>query len=177
MEFFRFVIAAVYFFLPAYVANMAPVIAAKMNLPLGTPIWRFAFGEHKTYRGFYSGIIAGIGVAYVQLLMKETAFASFYSFVIPDFDSLWWLYGLLLSFGALFGDLIKSLLKRCIGLKPGAPWPPFDQLDFVLGALFFVSALWMPSTSVVAVLVILSPILHVGVNVLAYELGFKDVWW
>jgi hypothetical protein len=32
-------------------------------------------------------------------------------------------------------DSVKSFVKRRVGIAPGAPWIPFDQLDFVIGAL------------------------------------------
>jgi CDP-archaeol synthase len=36
--------------------------------------------------------------------------------------------GLLISFGALAGDSIKSFFKRQIGIRSGASWLVFDQL-------------------------------------------------
>ena len=42
-----------------------------------------------------------------------------------------------LCFGALMGDIIESFFKRRIGKKRGEDWIPFDQLDFILGVLFF----------------------------------------
>jgi CDP-2,3-bis-(O-geranylgeranyl)-sn-glycerol synthase len=36
------------------------------------------------------------------------------------------------------GDALKSLVKRRVGIAPGAPWIPWDQLDFALGALVLV---------------------------------------
>jgi CDP-2,3-bis-(O-geranylgeranyl)-sn-glycerol synthase len=40
-----------------------------------------------------------------------------------------------ISMGALFGDIVESFFKRRIGKERGESWYPFDQLDFVLGAL------------------------------------------
>jgi len=42
-----------------------------------------------------------------------------------------------ICFGALIGDIIKSFFKRRIGKKRGQDWIPFDQIDFILGVLFF----------------------------------------
>jgi CDP-2,3-bis-(O-geranylgeranyl)-sn-glycerol synthase len=39
--------------------------------------------------------------------------------------------------GALLGDVIESFFKRRIGKDRGQDWIPFDQLDFLIGALTF----------------------------------------
>jgi CDP-2,3-bis-(O-geranylgeranyl)-sn-glycerol synthase len=36
------------------------------------------------------------------------------------------------------GDAVKSFLKRRAGIRPGRPWIPFDQIDFVVGELVLV---------------------------------------
>ena len=41
-----------------------------------------------------------------------------------------------LCFGALLGDIVESFFKRRAGKERGEDWIPFDQLDFLLGALF-----------------------------------------
>ena len=42
-----------------------------------------------------------------------------------------------ICFGALLGDIVESFFKRRVGRKRGENWIPFDQLDFILGVLFF----------------------------------------
>jgi CDP-2,3-bis-(O-geranylgeranyl)-sn-glycerol synthase len=42
-----------------------------------------------------------------------------------------------ICFGALLGDIIESFFKRRVGRKRGEDWIPFDQIDFILGVLFF----------------------------------------
>jgi CDP-2,3-bis-(O-geranylgeranyl)-sn-glycerol synthase len=42
-----------------------------------------------------------------------------------------------LCFGALLGDVIESFFKRRVGKDRGQDWIPFDQLDFLVGALIF----------------------------------------
>ena len=42
-----------------------------------------------------------------------------------------------ICFGALIGDIIESFFKRRVGIERGKNWIPFDQLDFILGVLFF----------------------------------------
>jgi CDP-2,3-bis-(O-geranylgeranyl)-sn-glycerol synthase len=46
-----------------------------------------------------------------------------------------WRFGL----GAMADDSAKSFFKRRLGIPPGSPRIPFDQLDFVLRALIFVA--------------------------------------
>ena len=85
-----------------------------------------------------------------------------------------------ISFGALIGDIIESFFKRRIGKGRGEDWIPFDQIDFILGALFFgfvmASFLYVigltnnnwffDSFSVwhILVLVILTPFFHLFAN-------------
>jgi CDP-2,3-bis-(O-geranylgeranyl)-sn-glycerol synthase len=37
--------------------------------------------------------------------------------------------------GATCGDSLERPFKRRLGIEPGAPWVPANQLDFVVGAL------------------------------------------
>ena len=112
------------FFTPAYVANMIPPFFRK--LPFGYPIdggrtWRGhpLLGKNKTWRGLVLGTLAG-GVTGYLLQISNQPF-------------VWW-WGLALGFAALFGDALKSLVKRQIGIAPGGRWVPFDQLDFLIAA-------------------------------------------
>ena len=66
-----------WFSLPAYIANMAPVLSRGvpfLNIPVdlgktyrGKPL----FGSHKTYRGFFFGIISAMIVCYIQTILYE----------------------------------------------------------------------------------------------------------
>jgi CDP-2,3-bis-(O-geranylgeranyl)-sn-glycerol synthase len=47
----------------------------------------------------------------------------------------WLSLGFLLGLGAMAGDAAKSFFKRRLGIAPGHPWIPFDQIDFQIGAL------------------------------------------
>jgi CDP-diglyceride synthetase len=49
------------------------------------------------------------------------------------------------------GDAVKSFFKRRLGITPGKSWFPFDQLDFVLGAILFVSIIKFPGLGAVIV--------------------------
>ena len=117
------------FFLPAYIANMAPVIAKKLNLPLDTPINKNKLGKNKTYRGLVSGYLACLFFIYTQ---KEFLFLQ--SNLINYNQENIFILSFLMTLGALGGDALKSFLKKK-GIKSGQPWFPFDQIDLILGAI------------------------------------------
>jgi len=180
-----FLLKCLYFMLPAYLANMAPVFAKKLGVfkflakPVdkgrtlgGKPI----FGAHKTWRGFVVGIAIAIATAWLQyLLYSITPFQKISLLVYSEINL--WLLGFLFGFGALFGDLIKSFFKRRMNLKPGAPWIPFDQLDFVIGALIFAGFIFLPPWPVVLTVLLITPILHILTNQIGYLLKIKNTKW
>lgn len=136
---------AIWFFLPAGIANVTPIFAARIPLlkQWNYPLDFFQksnniriFGDHKTIRGIISGIILGTVTA-VLLFSISTNFRTF----LPSwyFTSNPWLLGILLSLGALLGDAIKSFFKRRFNIRPGETWIPFDQIDYTLGGLLFAS--------------------------------------
>jgi len=49
----------------------------------------------------------------------------------------------------------------------------WDQLDFVVGGVLFSLFLYVPPAEVVFILVVISPLLHLGVNYLGYLLGIR----
>jgi CDP-2,3-bis-(O-geranylgeranyl)-sn-glycerol synthase len=82
-----------------------------------------------------------------------------------------------MGFAALVGDSLKSFFKRRLNLRPGAPWIPFDQIDFVVAALivlsFWIKIDWLEMAIVLA----LSFLADVIVNQLSYRLGIKREPW
>jgi CDP-2,3-bis-(O-geranylgeranyl)-sn-glycerol synthase len=81
------------------------------------------------------------------------------------------------SLGALLGDLAGAFLKRRLKIKPGGALPVVDQLDFVVGALIFVSFFSAVSLPVVLILLLVTPPIHFLTNVAAYALGLKEHYW
>ena len=155
-----FVVMTVYFFLPAYLANAAPVICGG-GAPLdGGRLFldhKPLFGAHKTVRGTLSGLVVGSLTGLVQ----------------GDL-----LRGFLLSCGALGGDLLTSFLKRRLNLKPGAPFPVFDQLSFILGAIALVSLVSPPPSGEMVLTIVLATLpIHFLSNFFAFLLGLKDKPW
>ena len=167
------IIESVWFFLPAGIANMAPVIAQKLFGP-GTPINPHLFGTHKTWQGLISGTICGWLFFLLQVWLSHVAFFARFSMI--NYNTTSSLVGVALGFGAICGDMVKSLFKRYYGIPPGKPWIPFDQLDYVLGGVLFVSLLVViPWLSLLTILIVY-PLLHVLTNLTAYALRIRNEW-
>lgn len=171
--------------LPAYVANMAPVFAAKILGKWGAfPIdfgktlgGKRICGDHKTIRGFVCGLLAAWGILFLQrYLMNSSGF--FFQLSIIQYEAVnLWLFGFLFGFGALFGDAVKSFFKRRVGVPPGERWIPWDQLDFIFGALLFVSFVYIPQIHIILIILLFSPILHILTNQIGYLLKIKNTKW
>ena len=175
-----FLLSCFYFMLPAYFANMAPVIVKKINF-LKIPIDfnkkinnKPILGENKTFRGLVFGVLFAIIIAYMQFIAYNNNFL--YDFALTDYSN-WLLLGFLMGFGAIFGDLVKSLIKRRLNYEPGKRFIPFDQTDFVIGAIIFVFPLVKLSIDKIMIIIILSFILHIIVNHLAFYTGVRKEKW
>lgn len=180
------ILEALFFIIPTYVANgMANVIRV---FPIikhwNTPIdfgksykGKRIFGDGKTIRGFIGGTFFGVLSAFGQYLIArqyEFGTLTFYNErTLSDIVIL----GALMGFGALFGDAVKSFFKRRVGITRGRPWPPFDQLDFIVGGVLFGSIIYFPGWTIVLVTAVITPAIHLLSNITAYKLKIKDVWW
>lgn len=154
---------------------MAPVLFKWV--PFSTPIdfnkkikGKAIFGPHKTYRGFIFGFLAAVAFIYLQRALAPSMSA----IVMIDYNSInVWLWGFLLGWGALFGDLVSSFFKRRLDISPGKSWVPLDQIDWIVGALifsvFYIEVDWLMA----ATAVFLSFIFHPLFNYAAYILRIK----
>jgi CDP-2,3-bis-(O-geranylgeranyl)-sn-glycerol synthase len=177
------ILQSFYFILPAYIANMAPVIFKWLpifNYPIdngksfhGARL----FGEHKTYRGLIFGTLAGILIVFLQhqysVYFKDVELMPYGEFSNKGIIFV----GICFGAGALLGDLIKSFFKRRVNIKDGHSWFPFDQLDLVVGALIALSPIYLPPIPNLITLLLITPALHFTTNVFAYLIGLKKVWW
>ena len=157
-----------YFMLPAYCANMAPPFLRYWR-GWNRPIHERLLGSHKTVLGFLAGVAAGVLVAAVQSRLHAP-------WSLVDYRH-WLLLGLGLGGGAMLGDALKSLIKRMLHIRPGARWIPFDQLDFVAGALALAGTYAGLGAADVAAIAAMSFVGDIVVNRLAYRLGVKDNPW
>jgi CDP-2,3-bis-(O-geranylgeranyl)-sn-glycerol synthase len=165
--------------LPAYVPN--PVAAL---LGGGTPIdlkknysdGNRVFGDGKTYRGFITGILAGIITGIILIWL-----AGRFPFVsLPEHTLL---SVTLLATGALLGDLVKSFFKRRFNRDRGTKWPVADQYDLVAGAFLLLLVFdtgWLFTTvtlPVFCIILIITPVLHRATNIVGYIFKVKEVPW
>lgn len=133
-----------------------------MDFGKSLPDGKRILGDNKTVRGFLSGLIVGaiVGALEYTLFSKN---------LLP--------IALLASLGALSGDLVGAFLKRRLKIKPGGAFPGVDQLDFVLGALLFVSPFHEIGWGAIAITMFVTPPIHFLTNVAAYFLGLKSNYW
>lgn len=166
-------INALLLFLPAGVANMAPVLANKVP---GLNQWhtpmdfgrRFGgariFGDHKTWRGFVSGVACGVLTGALVYQFHSFGY-SFTTFLLLSFS---------ISSGALLGDALKSFFKRRVNVAPGRSWFPFDQIDYILGGLLFLLPFGIPTLATTLTIFITYFALHLLSAYLGYLLRLKS---
>ncbi len=164
------ILKSLYFFLPAYIANMAPVFAMKLNVP-NKPIWEKKLGSHKTWRGLVSAALVGLLVFWLQ---KIAYINGFRALALLDYSDFSIMLGFFMGLGAIVGDAVKSYYKRKAEIKPGKSWVPFDQLDFVIGGIIGSFVIYVPKAEVILILLLVSPLLHVAANVIGYWLKIND---
>ena len=174
---------AIWFFLPAGIANVTPIFAAH------TPVinnWNYPidgfkklhniriFGDHKTVRGFVTGIILGTlsSTLLFVLATKTSIFANFFPSWYFSTNPI--ILGVLLSFGALAGDAVKSFSKRRMNIPPGKTWIPFDQIDYIIGALLMSSIVHILTIPLYLTILIVWVGIHVASTFVGYFLHLKD---
>ena len=131
------------FIFPAYSANAVPVVFGGGHpIDFGRKFRdnRPIFGAHKTFRGFFAGLIIGTLVGVGE------------SYVFPNFNPL---LGFAISLGALIGDLVGAFIKRRLNLSPGALFPVIDQIDFALFAMLFSIPITPPTKEMVIIILII----------------------
>ncbi|MFX1238877.1 MAG: CDP-2,3-bis-(O-geranylgeranyl)-sn-glycerol synthase [Promethearchaeota archaeon] len=167
-------------------------------------------GDHKTWNGFikgplYMGIPLSIIISLVLLalwplieVIPISAIDSYKYYHSLFFYEFYFIGGnlplgflllimriILCSYGAAFGDLVGSFIKRRFNFESGAPFWVVDQLDFATFALifisipvFFIPSLYItPDINIVIFILILTPSISIIANTVAYFLGLKDVPW
>lgn len=189
------VLQAFWIVIPIYVANASAVIVGG-----GTPIdfgktgkdGRRILGDGKTWLGLFSGTFLGMTAGFGLVVAASYLSASEYAFLgLTNFEGFPVMILILFSlcFGALLGDIVESFFKRRIGKDRGQDWIPFDQLDFLLGALtlsFVISELlWLLQVTPdswffhsltiwhVLILLVVTPFIHITANVLFRKIRQK----
>lgn len=173
---------AIWFFLPAGLSNGSPVIANKVpvinrwNTPLDFgKSWRGKriFGDNKTWRGLVVGSLTGGFTSLITYYIYPQSVDNLSLHIWSPAFSMF-LVGFALGAGALIGDAVESFCKRRAGVKPGHTWFPFDQTDYIIGGLIFVSPFVNLSLQTAILILATWFGMHLIFAYLFYLLGFKD---
>lgn len=176
------ILYAIAFFLPAGIANMTPVLANKIPLlnRWKTPLdfgksfrGKRIFGANKTWRGLVYGAIVGGVTGLVLYELFPVIIDTFTPGLQMNLLSLFFI-GAALGAGALAGDAVESFFKRQGGVKPGESWFPFDQIDYIIGGLFFVWPFVQMTWRFAGIILLAYFGLHLFVSYIGYLLKFKD---
>jgi len=168
---YEFWIIVALYVLPLYFANGGAMLFGggaplDLNKKLGgKPV----FGKGKTIRGTIAGILIGLITIYVTYFLFSAELEKF----IPNYLA----FGALLSIGAIAGDVIASFLKRRFDAKQGEPIFLLDQLDFVLGGILFAAPVFFPGLLELAVIIVLTVVIHKLTNFIAFKIKLKKVPW
>ncbi len=178
----------IYFMLPAYLANVsALVFGGGKPLDFGRNLrdGRRIIGNGVTWRGTIIGTLIGTLIGIIQGSIS-VYYGNIFSLIpgitiiqgpVPTSILQGALIGLFLGGGALIGDAVGSFIKRRIGIERGKAAPFLDQLDFVIGALLFASLIVFIPLNMIIIILIISIVLHLLTNMIAYLIGMKDVWY
>ena len=179
--------AAGWVFLPAAGALVlhAPVLRFDLLRGLHRPIdggrevrGRRVFGDNKTWRGaavmFTGALATTLGLSRLRWFRER----------LPDdvAEAPAPLYGALLGVSVVASELPTSLVKRQLGVAPGAraPMPlaplmsAYDQGDFVLGSALIMRPLWKPTPGELAGAFLTVSAVHLVFNLVGYALGARD---
>lgn len=175
---------ALWFFLPAGMANMVPILVVKIpvisrwNAPLdfGASFrGKRVFGDHKTWRGLIAGIVAATLILWLQqYLVGHVSWIADNTSQIDYLALPTLILGPLFAIGALGGDAIESFFKRQRNVAPGQGWFPFDQLDYIIGGAIATAPFVALSLVQYAWLVFLWLIVHLVASAIGYLLGLKE---
>ena len=191
---------------PAYFANAAmPLVGGGRPLDGGHNFFdgERIFGDGKTIKGFVGGFVigtlAGYGLALINPIIADFAikqrfippFPWFHNLrlVTPDeafavlgynlfnFDISFIFRIPLLALGGPVGDLIGSFFKRRAKVKRGGKFPILDQLDFILCAIAFAYPLLSLHLHYIIIVCLLTPLIALLGNWVAYKAHKKAVPW
>ncbi|MCL2116322.1 MAG: CDP-2,3-bis-(O-geranylgeranyl)-sn-glycerol synthase [Methanobrevibacter sp.] len=157
----------IYFILPAYIANLSGLAfggTTPVDMNKNFIDKRQIIGNGVTWKGLIFGTISGTLVGIAQGIISGDIISGL-------------ILGFLLAFGALLGDAVGSFIKRRLNIDRGRPAPILDQLDFIAGALILASLFVKISLTTVGIAIIITLILHLLSNIIAYLLNVKEVWY
>jgi len=157
-------------------AAISAIIFPKWNYPVDCKKefrGKRIFGDRKTWRGLIVGTLSAGSFFFLQKFLFSS-----YSWIqdisLLNYQNTSWILGCLIGFGALLGDIIKSFVKRQIGVQPGKSWFPFDQVDWVIGTLLVTSIFVKLSLLIITVTLTLGLVIHSIAKIIGYFLKIND---
>lgn len=175
---------ALWFFLPAGLANMMPILVAKMpvikqwDYPIDwgrTYRGKRIFGSHKTWRGLLTGIVTATFTLWLQqVAIDHSGWLADLTSQVNYRDLSIFVVGPLFGLGALGGDAIESFFKRQRGVAPGKGWFPFDQTDYIIGGAIATAPFVQLHVTQYIELLLLWLCVHVVASYIGYLLHLKD---
>lgn len=177
-----FVLSTVYFYLPGGLANIGAVVAKFVPFfrEIKTPVdmgisfrGRRLIGDHKTIGNALFGVILGTFTGVIKYLYFDNFLTDFLLLRLSFWQNL--AMSLLMSFGAVSGDLIKSIVKRQIGISAHKAWIPFDEIDHTTMSMLLVKVFFGISWQIVIVTILIVSLLHFISNFVGYVLKIKKV--
>ncbi len=158
--------------LPMYFANSSAMLfGGKTPLDLNAKAWdgKPWLGKGKTFKGTFFGIFFGtLGALLIANLVPQHATATSENYI---------LFGFFVSAGAILGDICGSFLKRRLNTESGKPVFLLDQLDFLAGGIVLGSIFFFPRWEQIAVMVIITLLVHRFSNWIAFKAKLKEVPW
>ena len=176
---------------PAYIANSVAVLTGgRYPIDQGkiSSDGNRILGDGKTWSGLLGGTLGGI-IFGILLDAGDSRMAIEYLTGEEYEKSLWGsnpiLVFFLLSFGALLGDMTASFYKRRQNLQRGDKFALLDMYDFIFMSLLLCFIFerdwllsWILDGSVpLFTILVLTPFLHRGVNIIGYKIGVKNEPW
>ena len=156
-------------------AGISGKIWPEFNIPLDFGLkfrGQRVFGDHKTVRGMVFGVAIGAAVYFIQINLTSV-FPILRQVEVNDFGEFKTL-SLLLPFGALTGDAVKSFFKRQLDVAPGKSWFPFDQIDWLLGSMIFSSLIIKLDFYFGVLVIAVGVVLHIAIKMLGFSLKLQQ---
>ena len=178
---FGLVLRVMWIGLAGGIANTIPPMVSRIFPYFSQPVdlhkkigGKRIFGDHKTFRGFIFGVLSSHLVFTWQYYFVQANPESYLSSIAPEFVGFPIYFGALMGFASLGGDALKSFVKRRFDIAPGRPWPPFDQIDWVLGILVALAFFIDLSLIFVFLALLIGIFLHIVTKIIGYFLKINE---
>lgn len=178
-----FLFSCLYFYFPVALANIGANIAKfipffnTITHPVdGGITYRGSrlVGPHKNWGAFLFGVLFGTGIGIVKVYVLDRVVPeNIHILSLPAVPMI--ILYLVMSAGALTGDIIKSIAKRLLGRPAHSPWIPFDEIDHSTVSLLIARLFFPIPWEVIGTVILIFGVLHAAANVLGYWMKVKDV--